>query len=121
MTRPPRIGITLDCADPEPVAAFWETFLGYERRPHEAGATYITLDRSSDVDGPPNLTFQRVPEPKVGKARVHLDLFVAHAGPMVDDMIAAGATRVATTEAGEWTTRVMQDPAGNEFCVIGPG
>jgi hypothetical protein len=34
--------------------------------------------------------------------------------------LAAGASSVSRTEAGEWTTRVLQDPAGNEFCVIGP-
>jgi hypothetical protein len=39
---------------------------------------------------------------------------------MVAEMVAAGATSLAITEAGEWTTRVLQDPAGNEFCVIGP-
>jgi hypothetical protein len=39
---------------------------------------------------------------------------------MVDEMIKAGAASLSTTEAGEWTTRVLQDPAGNEFCVIGP-
>jgi len=50
---------------------------------------------------------------------VHLDLFVEHALPMIDEMIAAGASRLSTTEAGEWTTRVLQDPAGND-CVIGP-
>jgi hypothetical protein len=35
-------------------------------------------------------------------------------------MIAAGATEVHTTPAGEWTTRVLTDPAGNELCLIGP-
>jgi hypothetical protein len=39
---------------------------------------------------------------------------------MIDDMIAAGASSLSITEPGEWTTRVLQDPAGNEFCVIGP-
>ena len=52
--------------------------------------------------------------------RTHLDLFVQHALPMIDEMIAAGASSLSITEAGEWTTRVLQDPAGNEFCVIGP-
>jgi len=61
-----------------------------------------------------------VPEPKVSKARTHLDLFVQHALPMIDEMTAAGASSFSITEAGEWTTRVLQDPAGNEFCVIGP-
>lgn len=61
-----------------------------------------------------------MPEAKSAKVRTHLDLFVEHAAPMVADMIAAGAWPLSTTEAGDWTTRVLQDPAGNEFCVIGP-
>jgi hypothetical protein len=61
-----------------------------------------------------------VPEPKISKARTHLDLFVQHALPMIDEMRTAGASSLSITEAGEWTTRVLQDPAGNEFCVIGP-
>jgi len=80
----------------------------------------VTIDRPHGAEGPPHLTFQRVPEPKVSKARIHLDLFVEHAATMVDEMIAAGASSLSITEAGEWTTRVLQDPAGNEFCVIGP-
>ena len=48
------------------------------------------------------------------------DLFVDHAQPMYDAMLAAGATSVSITEAGAWTTRILQDPAGNEFCLIGP-
>ena len=51
---------------------------------------------------------------------MHLDLFVQHALPMIDEMRTAGASSLSITEAGEWTTRVLQDPAGNEFCVIGP-
>jgi hypothetical protein len=35
-------------------------------------------------------------------------------------MVDAGATLLTTTAAGEWTTRVLHDPAGNEFCLIGP-
>jgi hypothetical protein len=65
-------------------------------------------------------TFQRVPGPKTTKARVHLDLLVDHAQPMFDAMVAAGATHLHTMPADEWTTRVLTDPAGNEFCLIGP-
>jgi hypothetical protein len=39
---------------------------------------------------------------------------------LVAEMLAAGAAPLSITEAGEWTTRVLLDPAGNEFCVIGP-
>jgi hypothetical protein len=118
---PRQVGITVDCADADQLAAFWERFLGYTRRFAAPGSPYVTIDRGDDgPDGPPFLTFQTVPEPKAAKVRLHLDLFVDHAGTYVEEMLAAGASSVSRTEAGEWTTRVLQDPAGNEFCVIGP-
>ena len=115
-----KIGITIDCPNPNQLAAFWEQFLGYVRRPGDANGPYVTIDRPDGADGPPHVTFQRVPEAKTAKVRTHLDLFVEHAAPLVAEMLAVGATSVVTTEAGDWTTRVLQDPAGNEFCVIGP-
>ena len=121
MPAPKRIGITVDCPDAAQLAAFWERCLGYTRRPGAAGGPYVTLERGDgSPDGPPLLTFQTVPEPKTSKTRIHLDLFVEHAQPLVDEMRAAGASFVSRVEAGDWTTRVLQDPAGNEFCVIGP-
>ena len=117
---PRQVGVTVDCADAGRLAAFWERFLGYTRRPGAPGSTYVTIERRDDgPDGPPFVTFQTVPEPKEGKARLHLDLFVDHARPLVDEMLVAGASSVSRTEAGEWTTRVLLDPARNEFCVIG--
>ena len=110
----------MDCPDPDVAATFWETFLGYRRRPSKPDQPYVTLERPPDSDGPAVVAFQRVPEPKTTKARVHLDLLVDHAQPMFNAMLEAGATALDTTPAGEWTTRVLQDPAGNEFCVIGP-
>jgi hypothetical protein len=120
VSAPHQIGITVDCSDAEELAGFWERFLGYARRPCAAGRPYVTLEREDGgVDGPPLLTFQTMPEPKTSKTRIHLDLFVEAAQPLVDEMRAAGATLLSRTEAGDWTTRVLQDPAGNEFCVIG--
>ena len=115
-----RIGLTIDCADPDHVASFWEAFIGYQRRPGGEGGPYVTIEKPENLEGPPHITFQKVPEPKAGKARAHLDLFVEHAQPMVEEMVKAGADLIETTEAGEWTTRILKDPAGNEFCVIGP-
>jgi len=120
MATNPRVGITIDCEDPEMLAGFWARFLGYSRREGRPDSPYVTIDRAADSDGPPFVTFQRVPEPKAGKSRAHLDLFVEHAQPMLDEMISCGAAVVSVTEAGEWTTRVLQDPANNEFCLIGP-
>jgi hypothetical protein len=113
------IAVTIDCPDPDVVASFWERFLGYRRRPSDSGGPYVTIERPEGSDGLSHVTFQRVPEAKTAKARMHLDLFVEHAQPMVEEMLAAGASSVSITEAGEWTTRVLLDPAGNVFCIIG--
>lgn len=121
MTTLNQIGITIDCPDASQLASFWESCLGYTRRPATPGGPYVTLERGDgSPDGPPLITFQTVPEPKTSKARIHLDLFAEDAQVLVDEMQEAGASILSHTEAGDWTTRVLRDPAGNEFCVIGP-
>ncbi|MEU0830851.1 VOC family protein [Streptomyces sp. NPDC005969] len=65
------------------------------------------------------LLFQRVPEPKTGKNRLHLDV---HAGPGRRDAEVArleglGATRLHKVEEPGGTWWVLADPEGNEFCV----
>jgi catechol 2,3-dioxygenase-like lactoylglutathione lyase family enzyme len=119
---PPLIGVTIDCPDPETVARFWQEFLGYERRPdqpHEVDGQHVSLFKPSGVPGLHHVTFQRVQEPKVGKARAHLDLWVQHAAPIFERMLAAGATPVETRDDPPVVSRVLRDPAGNEFCLIG--
>ena len=121
MTTVSAIGVTMDCADPEVAATFWETFLNYTRRPTRADSPYVTVERPDGSDGLALVTFQRVPEPKTAKARVHLDLFVDHAQPMFDAMLAAGATTVHTTPAGEWTTRVLTGSSRKRVLPHRPG
>ena len=119
--NPRQVGITVDCDNAALLAEFWQHVLGYARRPSAPGSPYVTIERADDSpDGPPFVTFQTVPEPKAAKARLHLDLFVDQAQQLVDEVLAAGASLVSRVEAGEWTTRVLRDPAGNEFCIIGP-
>ena len=121
--RPPLVGITVDCDDPESLAGFWQEFLGYERRPNqpqETEGTFATLFKPSGLPGLHHVTFQQVPEPKTEKARAHLDLFVEHAAPILERMLKAGATSVETHKTAGFITRVMRDPAGNEFCLLGP-
>ncbi|MGP4083556.1 VOC family protein [Streptomyces sp. KR55] len=65
------------------------------------------------------LLFQRVPEPKSGKNRLHLDLHPAR-GQRADEVerlrgLGASVLREVKEPSGEWV--VMQDPEGNEFCV----
>jgi hypothetical protein len=140
-----RLQVVFDAADPPKLAAFWGEAIGYvEEDPPdgfeswEAWAVANDLPREDwdrydsrvDPDGAgPRLFFQRVPEPKTAKNRVHLDLSVsggpgtpmeerrANVAAAVERAVAAGATRVkAYDEAGQhWV--VLQDPEGNEFCL----
>jgi predicted enzyme related to lactoylglutathione lyase len=109
--------VAIDCADPLALARFWADVLGTGiESPIGDGTHYVDL---VPAPGIPILRFQRVPEPKVTKNRVHLDLSVRDLDEACARVEALGGRRVsgqAVTENGYvWT--VMQDPEGNEFCV----
>jgi predicted enzyme related to lactoylglutathione lyase len=110
----PEIQINMDCADLDRMVAFYCEALGYTPE-GTAGGQYAS---AVGGDGRPKLVFQKVPEDKVVKNRVHLDLIV---GPDIEGEAARferlGATRVeAISEYGvNWI--VMHDPEGNEICI----
>jgi hypothetical protein len=126
-------GICFDCARPAALARFWAAALGYRVRPYSerelealraAGIDDVENDPTVAVDGPggePTLWFVRVPEGKVVKNRVHLDLRSdTSMAEEVARLVGIGATVVrAYEERGQaWT--VMLDPEGNELCVQDP-
>ena len=129
--------VTFDCADPERVARFWAEALGYqldwewddetkgwmasEGLPEsEVGARSAASDPAGVR---PRLFFQRVPEGKAAKNRLHLDV-KAPEGELdaeVERLVGLGAV-VAHRYEGDFgpfheVHYVMQDPEGNEFCV----
>jgi uncharacterized protein (DUF1786 family) len=105
--------VTFDCADALVVARFWAAALGGEV---DADGTPDKAFVEAPGWGGPNLWFQRVPEPRTAKNRVHFDL---RAPRTVAEEVARleklGATVFAVHEQEGLT--VMQDPEGNEFCV----
>jgi catechol 2,3-dioxygenase-like lactoylglutathione lyase family enzyme len=107
--------VTIDCPDPEQLAAWWGDLLGLKvgRR----GGPYVELERPRAGVPKPTLVFQRVPEPKVGKARIHLDIVVADLEAATRRAVALGAS-IAEDLASEDPWLVMRDPEGNEFCLI---
>jgi predicted enzyme related to lactoylglutathione lyase len=110
--------VVLDGQDLEALAAFWCAALDYERRP--PSPPYLALEpRSGDGF---RLLLQKVDEPKAGKNRMHLDLKVDDYRPVVDRLVGLGATVVSPSEIVEDDVRwlVLNDPEGNEFCVISP-
>jgi catechol 2,3-dioxygenase-like lactoylglutathione lyase family enzyme len=140
------VQITFDCADPAKLSAFWAEALGYRLQNPPPGfaswdealaAMGIPPERRNDASAltdpegaGPRVFFQRIPEGKVAKNRVHLDVRAAP-GLHGDARMAAleaeavrlaalGATRARRFEpepplgAGHI---VMSDPEGNEFCL----
>jgi predicted enzyme related to lactoylglutathione lyase len=108
--------ITIDCADATLVGRFWQVVLGWPLETEPDGSTAFLKNPT----GRPNVLFQRVPEPKTVKNRVHMDL-----GPTertrdeeVQHLMAAGATIVGDHRNPDGTGWVvLADPEGNEFCI----
>jgi hypothetical protein len=113
-----RIGmVTADCADPKALSAFWTAALKTSVVFEVEG--FVML--APPAEGGPALGFQLVPEERVGKNRLHLDLGVPP-GERADEvarLVGLGATELGQRGGDEyglvWTT--LTDPEGNEFCV----
>ena len=138
-----QVQVTFDCAVPEHVARFWCEVLGYEvppppegfgswdefnasLPPEHQGSAFACIDPTG---AGPRLFFQRVPEGKVVKNRVHLDVRVG-TGLVGDERVAAleaecarlealGGKKVQLLRADGFNESclVMQDVEGNEFCL----
>ncbi|WP_091300002.1 VOC family protein [Amycolatopsis xylanica] len=105
--------VTIDCADPRALAAFWTEALGLEVSQDFFGE-YLVL--SSDAS-PVAIGIQRVPEPRAGKNRLHLDLTTEDSDGEVARLVALGAKEVGKHEVPGFGWTVLTDPEGNEFCV----
>ena len=110
---------TFDCADATTLPTFWAAALGYEISFQSDSWVMLRDPEGSGV----GLGFQPVPEGKVVKNRVHLDLLVTDE-PMEQRrqaLEALGATTQRFVDNGEAGQHyIMQDPEGNEFCLV-PG
>jgi hypothetical protein len=117
-------GIVLDCRRAATLARFWEAALGWQIRAYDeaevARLAALGLTPETDptvaIDSPDgSLTFflQEVPESKVVKNRVHVDVRLRDRAHL-DQLLEMGATVLSEHDDG---LRVMADPEGNEFCV----
>jgi len=136
-----KVQITFDAHDAPALASWWAALLGYEMEDHHdlvAGLLergIVTEEQVSRIDGRlgfagvatardpegigPRFYVQEVPEDKVAKNRIHLDV------PIGDEELDAAVTRVVGLGASLVEVRehpgerwaVMQDPEGNEFCL----
>jgi hypothetical protein len=140
-------GLTIDCAEPATLAAFWAEALGYEEAEppdgyeswkawfKDTGVPKKEWEDAAYLADPagqgPTLSFLKVPEAKSIKNRVHLDLKVgggrhqsakkrrSRIDKAVERLTAAGAAVQREVEQdGTLDHVIMTDPEGNEFCVV---
>jgi hypothetical protein len=135
--------VTFDAKDPEQLASFWASALGYQTAPAPEGfdswpsfldSVGVPEDKRDsawalvDPQGvKPRLFFQKVPEDKTAKNRVHLDIHATlgmdpgevdeRREEAVGRLESLGATRHDQHSEMGVTWVVMTDPEGNEFCV----
>ena len=109
--------VVVDCADHGRVVDFWAAALGYE--PRAVNEQYVALLPPAREPGRPPLLFQKVPEPKTAKNRVHLDFRAPVMADEVARLVKLGASVIAERSLGDFRWTVLADPEGNEFCVAG--
>jgi hypothetical protein len=140
-----KIQVVVDCANPAKLAEFWAEALGYIVQPPPPGyssweqfAEQIGIPpeqydtRAAVVDpeqAQPRLLFQKVPEPKAVKNRVHLDIDAAPDTPYgseerktrlrarAKELTALGASLLSEVDEPAGWCLVLADPEGNEFCL----
>ncbi len=116
--------LAFDCSDALTVARFWSAAID---RPLDAGATsefasigfagrrtrqgWAAVERMEE----PTWLFARVPEPKVAKNRMHLDVIAADVEAEIARLVGLGASRVADRDEYGYRWTLMTDPEGNEF------
>ena len=138
--------VTVDSADPHVQAAWWAETLGWEVEAQDeafikdmVAKGYATEDQTTTFEGrlvwkdgaairhpqalasgkPHRMLFNRVPEPKTVKDRIHVDIWVGEERreQVRDDLIARGATFQYAERQGPHSWFTMTDPEGNEFCI----
>jgi hypothetical protein len=116
--------LAIDCADPSGLARFWCSVLGYEVQAEDDG--FIAIGSPMAPEGkdrlgpvPPVLTFAHVPEGKIVKNRVHVDVNPTDRSQdeEIARLIGLGAT-VLNDSRPELSWVTLADPEGNEFDVL---
>ena len=113
--------VVIDCAEPQELARFWAAALGWRVTfSSDAECALEPPEGSPETDVSPDLVFVRVPDEKVVKNRLHLDLRPDDQDAQVERLLALGATRAEIGQTGDEPWVVLADPEGNEFCVLAP-
>ena len=116
--------VVFDCRDALVVGRFWSAATGRPLDP-EGSSEFASIgfngrrDRAGwgpvERDADPTWLFARVPEPKTGKNRLHLDVIATDSEAEIARLVGLGATRVADRDEDGYAWTLMAGPEGNEF------
>jgi hypothetical protein len=111
-----RIGsIVIDCNDFNGMLAFWQEALHYAPREPAMGGWVVLRDPKGRN---PNVSLNLHPKKRVGRNRLHLDLYTNDREAEVNRLLRIGARRHRQTYQPNDDFRVLEDPDGNLFCVV---
>jgi glyoxalase superfamily protein len=113
--------LVVDCHDPVALSAFWREVLGYVELSRETPDDGIEIGPATGFGGAaPTLVFGRVPEPKRDKLRLHLDVNPVDRtqAEELERLLALGARPASVGQSDDEGWHVLQDPEGNEFCLL---
>ena len=111
--------LVVDCRDPEALAAFWAAVLDYRVLSREDGE--VEIGPAEGFGGPaPTLVVGRVPDPTPGKLRLHIDVNPTDRDQdaELERLLGLGAKPADVGQTGEESWHVLQDPEGNQFCLL---
>jgi catechol 2,3-dioxygenase-like lactoylglutathione lyase family enzyme len=112
--------LVIDCVDMEKLAAFWSEVLGYEELGREDDEIEIGPP-GAGVGGPqPTLIFSPSTDPRPAKLRLHIDVNPTDRDQEaeLERLLSLGARKADIGQTGEESWHVLQDPEGNEFCLL---
>jgi len=105
--------VVVDAVDPGRLARWWAEVLDFRIDFEDPDEVVI----SADGNGHPAIVFVAVPEAKLAKNRLHLDLDPDDRDAEVERLVNMGARHVDVGQAGDAHWVVLADPEGNEFCI----
>lgn len=116
-TRTLHVGsVVIDCNDFTNMLEFWRSVLGYEIKHLVEDDFAILADPDRKLV---NVSIQKVPEPRSGKNRLHLDLYCRDRGREVRRVTTLGAKVFPREPEPDEDFVVLEDPEGNLFCLVG--
>jgi hypothetical protein len=113
--------MVIDCADPVALSRFWCAVLGYVELSRETADDGVEIGPETGFGGAaPTLVFSRTTEPKTAKLRLHLDVNPVDRDQdaELERLLSLGARPAEIGQTGEESWYPLQDPEGNEFCLL---